>query len=119
LIEHTGIDHGGVELFVTQGLLNGSVRQPADGAVRVTTVPPATNNVYYVLSDHLGSTSVVTNSCTAAVATQGYREASPKGTGGGYPYGETRYSTGTLYTDKLFTGQQQVAWIELYFIKRS
>jgi hypothetical protein len=58
----------------------------------VTTVSPATNNVYYVLSDHLGSTSVVANSSGVAVATQGY-----------YPYGETRYSTGTLNTDRLYT----------------
>jgi hypothetical protein len=25
------------------------------------------------------------------------------------PYGETRYTTGSLFTDRLYTGQQQLA----------
>jgi hypothetical protein len=41
---------------------------------------------------------VVVDAGGAIVSTQGY-----------YPYGETRYSTGSLYTDRLYTGQQQVA----------
>jgi hypothetical protein len=62
-----------------------------------------------ILGDQLGSTSVVVDAGGAVVATQGY-----------YPYGETRYTTQMLYTDRLFTpygkstlrgqaGQQQMA----------
>ena len=32
---------------------------------------------------------------------------------GYYPYGETRYSTSSLYTDRLFTGQQPLAGLGL------
>ncbi len=46
-----------------------------------------------LLSDHLGSTSVVTNVSGGVVSRTGY-----------YPFGETRYTTGTLNTDKLYTG---------------
>jgi RHS repeat-associated protein len=51
----------------------------------------------------LGSTSVVTNASGGVVGTQG-----------DYPFGETRYSTGALFTDKLFTGQQEIAGLGLY-----
>jgi RHS repeat-associated protein len=33
------------------------------------------------------------------------------------PYGETRYATGSLFTDRLFTGQQAIASLGLYFYK--
>ena len=52
------------------------------------------------------TTSVVTNASGVKVGTQGY-----------YPFGETRYTTGTLYTDKLYTGQQQIAGLGLYNYK--
>jgi hypothetical protein len=41
---------------------------------------------------------VVVNASETVVGSQGY-----------YPFGETRYATGSLYTDRLFTGQQQLA----------
>jgi hypothetical protein len=47
---------------------------------------------------------MVVDASGAVVSTQGY-----------YPYGETRYTTGSLFTDRLFTpirgqaGQQQLA----------
>jgi len=55
------------------------------------------NSVYYILKDQLGSASVVTDNTinAAIVGEQRY-----------YPYGETRVTTGTIYTDKLFTGQR-------------
>ena len=31
-----------------------------------------------------------------------------------YPYGETRWTTGTIYTDQLFTGQRQMAGLGIY-----
>jgi hypothetical protein len=48
---------------------------------------------------------------TGTVAGTTLRQAQGRGY---YPYGETRYSTGTLFTDRLFTGQQQLAGLGLY-----
>jgi RHS repeat-associated protein len=48
----------------------------------------------YVLQDHLGSTAGTVNSSGAVVSTVRY-----------FPYGSTLASTGTLPTDKKFTGQ--------------
>ena len=31
-----------------------------------------------------------------------------------YPYGETRWTTGTIYTDQLFTGQREMAGLGIY-----
>jgi RHS repeat-associated protein len=58
-------------------------------------VTGGSNTVYYILKDHLGSASVVTSDSGAPLGEQRY-----------YPYGETRLTTGTIYTDKLFTGQR-------------
>jgi len=62
---------------------------PAGGAMRIN------STLYYILKDHLGSASVETDATGVTVGEQRY-----------YPYGETRISTGTIYTDKLFTGQR-------------
>ena len=62
------------------------------GAMRIN------STLYYMLKDHLGSASVVTDATGAIVGEQRY-----------YPYGETRLTTGTIYTDKLFTGQREMA----------
>ena len=64
---------------------------PAAGAMRIG------SDVYYTLKDHLGSASVVTDSSGAVVGEQRY-----------YPFGETRLSTGAMFTDKLFTGQREM-----------
>jgi RHS repeat-associated protein len=60
--------------------------------------------VDYILSDHLGSSTVITDSAGEIAGTMKY-----------YPYGAERSATGNLMetptqapiTDKLFTGQQQ------------
>ena len=31
-----------------------------------------------------------------------------------YPYGETRFTSGTIYTDKLFTGQREITGLGIY-----
>ena len=31
-----------------------------------------------------------------------------------YPFGETRLTTGTIYTDKLFTGQREITGLSIY-----
>jgi hypothetical protein len=65
---------------------------PAGGAMRVG------GTLYYLLKDHLGSASVVTDSSGNVVSGSEQRY---------YPYGETRL-TATMLTDKLFTGQRDV-----------
>jgi RHS repeat-associated protein len=70
---------------------------PAAGAMRVDTT------VYYVLKDHLGSASVMTDASGAVVGENRY-----------YPFGETRLTTGAMHTDKLFTGQRQITELGIY-----
>lgn len=53
------------------------------------------NELSYLSGDHLGSTSLVTNASGQAVAQARY-----------YPFGEERWSSGGLPTDKTFTGQR-------------
>jgi RHS repeat-associated protein len=65
---------------------------PVAGAMRIN------STLYYTLKDHLGSASVVTDSTGAIVSGSEQRY---------YPYGESRL-TGTMLTDKLFTGQRDV-----------
>ena len=73
-------------------------------AMRVQGDPdPAKNGIFYLHADHpslrsgqaLGSASLTTNQSGAVVAQQRY-----------YPYGEVRWSSGTMPTDRTFTGQQ-------------
>ena len=64
---------------------------PAAGAMRVG------STLYYVLKDHLGSASVLTNTSGTVVAGADTRY---------YPFGEARFSTSSMLTDKLFTGQR-------------
>lgn len=70
---------------------------PAAGAMRIDSA------VYYVATDLLNSASVVTNSAGVMVGDQRY-----------YPYGETRYVSGNMLTDRLFTGQQEIAGLGIY-----
>jgi len=68
---------------------------PAAGAMRV--IDGGNNNLYYVLRDHLGSASVTLDASGNAVAEVRY-----------YPFGETRVITGTMPTDRLYTGQRLI-----------
>jgi RHS repeat-associated protein len=71
---------------------------PVAGAMRVD------GTLYFMLRDHLGSTSMVTDASGNIVGQQRY-----------YPFGETRYTSGTMYTDKLFTGQRQITDLGIYY----
>ena len=51
--------------------------------------------VYYLHADHLGSASLATNNSQGVVAEQRY-----------YPYGEVRWTSGTMPTDLTFAGQR-------------
>jgi len=55
------------------------------------------STLYYVLKEHLGSASVVTDASGVVVGENRY-----------FPFGETRVATGTILTDKLFTGQREM-----------
>jgi len=70
---------------------------PAGGGMRVN------GTLYYVLKDKLGSASVVTDSAGNTMGEARY-----------YPYGETRLTTGTMQTDRLFTGQREMAGLGIY-----
>ena len=64
------------------------------------------STLYYVLKDHLGSASVLTNTSGTVVAGADTRY---------YPFGEARFSTSAMLTDKLFTGQRQIAELGIYY----
>ena len=70
---------------------------PVAGAMRIN------STLYYVLKDHLGSASVVTDASGNILGEQRY-----------YPFGETRLTSGTIYTDKLFTGQREITGLGIY-----
>ena len=69
------------------------------GAMRVD------GTLYYLLKDHLGSASVLTNASGNAVSGADVRY---------YPFGEARSSTDSMLTDKLFTGQREMAGLGIY-----
>jgi RHS repeat-associated protein len=62
------------------------------------------STLYYVLKDHLGSVSVVTDNTGAVVGEDRF-----------YPFGETRFTTGTMQTDKLFTCQREITGLGIYY----
>ena len=70
---------------------------PVAGAMRID------STLYYVLKDHLGSASAMTDASGNVVGEQRY-----------YPFGETRLMTGNMQTDKLFTGQREMAGLGIY-----
>jgi len=74
-----------------------TVYYPVAGAMRVN------GTLYYVLKDHLGSANVITDASGNTVGETRY-----------YAFGETRVTTGTIYTDQLFTGQREMAGLGIY-----
>jgi RHS repeat-associated protein len=70
---------------------------PVSGAMRIN------STLYYTLKDQLGSASVVTDASGTIVGEDRF-----------YPYGETRFTTGTMYTDQLFTGQREMTGLGIY-----
>jgi hypothetical protein len=74
-------------------------------AMRVRNADFSTN-LYYLLSDHLGSTSVTADSQGNALANMGYM-----------PWGEARFNHSNLNTDYRYTGQKWAGMIGLYYYK--
>jgi RHS repeat-associated protein len=75
---------------------------PLGGAMRIN-ISGGSNTLYYLLKDQLGSASVVTDASGTIVGEDRF-----------YPYGETRFTTGTMYTDQLFTGQREMTGLGIY-----
>ncbi len=74
-------------------------------AMRVQGDPnPADNGVFFLLGDHLGSTSVTANASGDKVAELRYKA-----------FGETRYEWGSTPTTYRYTGQRQEAALGLYY----
>jgi RHS repeat-associated protein len=63
--------------------------------VALRTITDGGSVLYYLHSDHLGSTSLTLDSSGAKLGEMKYT-----------PYGETRYTWGSTPTDRLFTGQR-------------
>jgi hypothetical protein len=61
------------------------------------------SGVYWLHGDHLGSASLTTNITGAVVSEMRY-----------CPFGETRWVSGTLPTDRLFTGQRADSYISIF-----
>ena len=64
----------------------------------------STDQVYYLLTDHLGSTAITVGTNNSKLAEIRYK-----------PWGETRIVWGTTPTDYRFTGQREENGIGLYF----
>ena len=63
------------------------------------------STVYYLFGDHLGSTAITASSAGAKLGELRYK-----------PWGESRYTWGTTYTNRHFTGQlDETSSIGLYF----
>lgn len=65
----------------------------------MTTANP-TGTVYYLLTDHLGSTNVTVSSTGTVVGRLEYK-----------PWGEIRFTIGTTPTDYRYTGQRSYTYI--------
>jgi RHS repeat-associated protein len=74
-------------------------------AVRVTgSANPQENGLYYTLGDHLGSTSLVTDTSGNKVGEIRYT-----------PWGETRFEGSNIPSNYKYTGQREEAGIGLYY----
>ena len=62
------------------------------------------STVYYLFGDHLGSIAITASSAGAKLGELRYK-----------PWGESRYTWGTTYTSRHFTGQVNESALELYF----
>jgi RHS repeat-associated protein len=72
--------------------------------MRVQDSAAGSNELFYLLSDQLGSTTITTNSSGSKVAELRYQA-----------WGETRYAWGATPTDYRFTGQREEGALGLYF----
>jgi RHS repeat-associated protein len=92
-----------IETYSGGVTVSNSIKYYYTGATRIAM---RTNDspVQYLLSDHLGSTSLVVSTSGTIVAQNRYM-----------PWGEVRYSSGTMPTDYTYTGQKNAPEIGLMF----
>jgi hypothetical protein len=84
------------------------------GGQRIATLAPGAsagvrtpnNNVSYLLSDHLGSTSLTTNSAGTVTSEMRYTACPLRSPAGVLREGETRFTSGTSPSNYRFTGQR-------------
>ncbi|MCL7452693.1 MAG: Ig-like domain-containing protein, partial [Anaerolineae bacterium] len=74
--------------------------------------PDGSSVLYYLVGDHLGTTSVVL--CGQQGGCNGVPLGGKVAESRHYPYGAERWSSGTLPTDYRFTGQRSDGYIKLY-----
>ena len=89
----------GSHFHVENGVI---VKYYFDGAQRIAMRKNGT--LSYILTDHLGSTSMTTNASGAMISEVKYKA-----------WGETRYSSGSTPTNYKYTGQREEAGFGLYF----
>jgi len=100
---HYEVEGTTIRKYYREASLQRSERDFA-GAMRVAMRTNSDPAVYF-LQDHLGSTSITTNSSGTKIAELWYREASLERSGRGKAWGEVRYTSGTTPTKYTYTGQ--------------
>ncbi len=96
---HYQVDNGVVTKYYSAGATRIATPALAPGAsVRKN------GTLYYLLTDHLGSTSLTLTSSGSKIAELRYKA-----------WGETRYTSGTTYTAYQFTSQRNETALGLYF----
>jgi YD repeat-containing protein len=89
-------------LSTTTGITKTSYYYAGAQRVAMRVTAGVSTTVIYLHGDHLGSTSLTTDAGGQVLARVLY-----------YPYGEERYTVGTLQTDYGYTGQRKTATIKL------
>ena len=90
-------------LSTTTGITKTSYYYAGAQRVAMRITAGVSTAVIYLHGDHLGSTSLTTDASGQVVARVLY-----------YPYGEERYTVGTLTTDYGYTGQRKNGYLDTY-----
>ena len=90
-------------LSTTTGITKTSYYYAGAQRVAMRITAGVSTTVIYLHGDHLGSTSLTTDAGGQVVARVLY-----------YPYGEERYTVGTLTTDYGYTGQRKNGYLDTY-----
>jgi RHS repeat-associated protein len=90
-------------LSTTTGITKTSYYYAGAQRVAMRITAGVSTTVIYLHGDHLGSTSLTTSAGGQVVARVLY-----------YPYGEERYTVGTLTTDYGYTGQRKNGYLDTY-----
>jgi RHS repeat-associated protein len=89
------------------GVYTEQMRSAGSSRIAMRADSDSGTEVYYILTDHLGSTTVTYRASDGAISRQWYK-----------PWGESRQGTGQLPTDRTFQGQKDSGWGLLNFKAR-